>query len=408
MNRHLLRTVLCTLVTLCLFASCRKDGSHPKNYPVGCPDLYNHNYAGDVIDAMAPGIYVFRTMEEGGDTCLLAKSTDGGVFYLDDIHNLGGNFIGNVIYYHFYGTDNVNSAYSFYGEKFNDGSRRYYYKQDEFLDRTAMFRGIKNITGISETDVENFAKKIADKVYEIPMALCRFAPKNDTFLDKWNPTSDTVVCGIPVTCYSKDGEYYYVDENWMCLYFFNYHAYSSVTGHEEHELVRFEEAGTFEETYHKIYDMYGYSQPAPTMQDCIETYRKQANEWLTDKYPRSIDGMFDKYTGQGTIHDMEIGRRAKWSADYDIVCAINVKIENASYDDVVAYKELTKGHCNDISDDECNPTEGTVFFRGSFEEPETSGDFYFHPAYEVTLRKDGVLEIEFDIVKVIFVKDDQQ
>lgn len=409
MNRHLLRTMLCTLVVLSLFSSCRKEGNHPANYPEGCPNYTDgHNYAGDMISAMSPGIYVFRTSDDFGECLLLAKGTDGSAFYLDNINNLGGNFVGNWLYYHFYATDNDRSAYTLLAERFENEDRAYYYKQDEFLDRADMFKGIKDLTAATTIDdTENFAMKVAEMVYKYPLALCRYAPHYDSFLDEWEPSFDTLVCGIPVTCYHRDGYYYYVDKDWMCLYKVNKHMLNSVTGETEFELVRYEEAGNFEETYHKIYEMYGVTQPAPTLGSCLKWYRKQANEWLTDEYPRSLDHWFDRYTGQGTIHDMEIIRRAAWETNFDFVSEIIVKITDASYEDVVAFKELEKTHCDAISYDDFDPSTGTVHFAGSFENVDTSGlgpgDSYYHPGYEIILNEEGVLSITFDVIKTTII-----
>ena len=182
---------------------------------------------------------------------------------------------------------------------------------------------------------------------------------------------------------------------------------NSVTGETEFELVRYEEAGNFEETYHKIYEMYGVSQPAPTFSTCLKWYRKQADEWLTDEYPRSLDNWFDKYTGQGTIHDMEIIRRAAWKPDFDFVSEIIVKITDASYEDVVAFKNLEKMHCDAINYDEYDPSTGTVHFSGSFENVDASGlgagDSYYHPGYEIILNEEGVLSITFDVIKTTII-----
>ena len=47
-------------VLLSCFASSCKKGGHPDNFPEGCPNFSKHAYAGDLVDAMAPGIYEFK------------------------------------------------------------------------------------------------------------------------------------------------------------------------------------------------------------------------------------------------------------------------------------------------------------------------------------------------------------
>ena len=117
----------------------------------------------------------------------------------------------------------------------------------------------------------------------------------------------------------NEGHHFYVDEHWQCLYYVNLGMLNSVTEHVAHQLLHYYPAGTFEETYAKIYELYGPSLPKPEWNTCIKGYRKQADEWLTDEYPRSLDGWLKVYHGQGAIHDMEIGRRYTWRA-HDHVC----------------------------------------------------------------------------------------
>ena len=91
-------------VLLSCFASSCKKGGHPDNFPEGCPNFTKHAYAGDLVDAMAPGIYEFKLSETFGHTAVLAKSTDGGVFWLKDIEYIDPdhtNIIGSAIYFGF-------------------------------------------------------------------------------------------------------------------------------------------------------------------------------------------------------------------------------------------------------------------------------------------------------------------
>lgn len=394
-------------VLLSVFASCGKEGGHPKNFPEGCPNFTKHAYAGDLVDAMAPGIYEFKLAETFGKTAVLAKSTDGGLFWLEDADYIDPdhtNVIGSTIYFGFYATDNKTSAFSLFGEITDDGKIQYY-DQHEFLDRTALYKGIGKAAGEAGDPPYNYALKASEGVLNVPMAMSRRAYNYDTFLDEWGEPYDTIVCGIPVTCYSNEGHYFYVDEHWQCLYYVNQHMLNSVTGNVEHELVHYYPAGTFEETYARIYELYGPSSPTPQWNTCIRGYRKQANEWLIDQYPRSLDGWLKIYQGQGTIHDMEIGRRYPWRA-HDHVCGVTIKIENVPYADAYAYKEEAKSICNEIYEDTYD-SQSTLHFKGEYDPEDISGisfgNSYYHPGYEITLNAEGTLIIVFDVIKTIVV-----
>lgn len=396
-------------VLLSCFASCGKDG-HPSNFPEGCPNFTKHAYAGDLVDAMAPGIYEFKLSETWGHSAVLAKSTDGGVFWLKDVDYIAPdhtNIIGSAIYFGFYATDNKTSAFSLFGEVTNDGKIQYY-DQHEFLDRTAMYKGIGNAAGEEGDPPYNFGLKASEGVLNTVMVMSRRAYNYDTFLDEWGEVYDTVICGIPVTHYSNEGHHFYVDEHWQCLYYVNYNMLNSVTNHVEHQLLHYYPAGTFEETYAKIYELYGPSLPKPEWNTCIKGYRKQADEWLTDEYPRSLDGWMKVYHGQGTIHDMEIGRRYTWMA-HDHVCGITVKIENVPYEDAFAYTEDAMSICNVIDEHDTyfDAQQGILHFEGEYDPEDISGiqfdDFYYHPGYEIDLNKDGTLTIKFDVIKTTVV-----
>lgn len=387
-------------------ASCNKKGL-PKNFPEGCPNFTERAYAGDLVDAMSPGIYVFKTHEGFGDTALLAKSSDGWVYYLSNIGYInphGTNIIGSTIYYGFYATDNDKSSFSLYGEQIRNYGKAQYYAQREFLSREAMYKGITTAAGLKDEDF-NFAVKAAQGILDYPMVLSHIAYHYDTFLDEWEPTYDSTICGIPVTCYGHEGHYYFVDENWMCLYHKNYHLYSDATNHDEHRLLSYYPAGNHEETYAKIYELYGNSSPKPTWNTCVKSYRKQANEWLTNEYPRSLDGWLVKYEGEGTIHDMEVGRRFPWYA-YDHVCEIDIVIENVPYADAKAYKESSAAICNHIYEDDDNPDGKTLLFKGEYdpEDPGVGfGESYYHPGYTIELNKEGTLVIKFEVIKTTIV-----
>ena len=395
------------IASISLFSSCRKDG-HPKNFPEGCPNFSDHAYAGDLLDAMAPGIYEFITAENWGETSVLAKSSDGWVFWLPKVDYIApehSNFIGNVLYLGFYAVDNDKSCYLLYGETTNQGKAQYY-EQREFLDRKAMIKGITTPAGLKDERF-NYAITTADGVLDYAMALGHVAYHYDTFLDSWGDTYDTTICNIPVTCYKTEGHWYYVDENWMCLYHVNQHLYNSYTGKTEHELIAFTEAGDHEQTYAKIYEKYGNSLPKPEWNTCVRSYRKQADEWLTDEYPRSLDGWFKVFHGEGTIHDMSIGRRATWGPMFDRIHNITVRIENVSYEDALTYKCEAATVCDEIYKDEFDPDAKTLSFQGSLEHVDTAGlsfgDHYFHPSYEITLNAEGTLVIVFDIIKTTLV-----
>lgn len=405
-----LHLLLCIsmMAAISLFASCKTD-KLPDNFPEGCPNFTDKAYAGDLLDAMAAGIYEFKLSETWGKSAVLAKSTDGGVFWLPEVDYINpdhSNFIGTTLYLGFYAVDNDKSCYSLYGEIIGDQGKAQYYDQREFLDRKAMIKGITTPAG-EEDERFNYAINAADGILDYPMAMSHIAYHYDTFLDSWGATYDTTICNIPVTCYSQDGHYYYVDKNWMCLYHVNYHMLNSETNHTVHELLRYTEAGTFEETYAKIYELYGLSSPKPEWNTCIKSYRKQANEWLTEEYPRSLDDWFKVYTGSGTIHDMSIGRLARWSPQFDLVSSITVRIENVSYADAMSYKGSAQSVCDEIVRDECDANAGTINFKGSLENVDITGlsfgDSYFHPGYEITLNEEGTLVIQFDVIKTTIV-----
>ena len=412
LNRKAMKTSRLFLVGVLLLvmgglASCNKKGL-PKNFPEGCPNFTKHAYAGDLVDAMSPGIYEFRLSETFGGTAVLAKSTDCGVFWLENIDFIdpdNTNIIGSAIYYGFYATDNQNSSFSLFGEKIRDYGKAQYYTQREFLSREAMYKGITTVAG-GKDDEYNFAVRAAQGILDYPMAMSHIAYHYDTFLDEWEPTYDTTVCGIPVTCYQHEGQLYYVDENWQCLLHINRHMLNSVTGEVEHQLMRYTPAGTFEETYAKIYEMYGPSMPKPQWSTCVRGYQKQADEWLTNEYPRSLDPWFPVYQGEGTIHDMEIGRRFTWAFN-DKVCGITVKIENVPFADALQYKAACQAICDNVYKDESDANAGTLHFKGALEDENASGQLfdggYYHPAYDVELNKEGTLTIKFEVVKVIFV-----
>ena len=394
------------IASMSLYVSCGKDGGHPKNFPEGCPNFTDHAYAGDLVDAMAPGIYEFRLSETFGHTAVLAKSNDGGVFWLKDIEFIdpdATNIIGSAIYYGFYATDNKTSSFSLFGEKTIDGKIQYY-TQNEFLDRTAMYKGITLAAGEEGDPPYNFGVKAAEGVLNTVMVMSRRAYNYDTFLDDWGQVYDTTVCGIPVTHYSNEGHHYFVDEHWQCLYHIDRNMLNSETGSVVHQLLHYYPAGTFEETYAKIYELYGPSVPKPEWKTCVRGYHKQADEWLTDEYPRSLDEWFKVYHGQGTIHDMEIGRRYTWWA-HDHVCDITVKIENVPYADAYNYKEEAKSICNEVYEDTYD-NQTTLHFKGEYdpEDPGVGfGEPYYHPGYEIILNKEGTLIIKFDVIKTIFV-----
>ena len=412
LNRKAMKTSRLFLVGALLLvmgglASCNKKGL-PKNFPEGCPNFTKHAYAGDLVDAMSPGIYEFRLSETFGGTAVLAKSTDGGVFWLENIDFIdpdNTNIIGSAIYYGFYATDNQNSSFSLFGEKIRDYGKAQYYTQREFLSREAMYKGITTVAG-GKDDEYNFAVKAAQGILDYPMAMSHIAYHYDTFLDEWEPTYDTTVCGIPVTCYQHEGQLYYVDENWQCLLHINRHMLNSVTGEVEHQLMRYTPAGTFEETYAKIYEMYGPSMPKPLWSTCVRGYQKQADEWLTNEYPRSLDAWFPVYQGEGTIHDMEIGRRFTWAFN-DKVCGITVKIENVPFADALQYKAACQAICDNVYKDESDANAGTLHYKGALEDENASGQLfdggYYHPDYDIELNKEGTLTIKFEVIKVIFV-----
>lgn len=394
------------IASMSLFVSCGKDGGHPSNFPEGCPNFTKHAYAGDLVDAMAPGIYEFKLSETWGHSAVLAKSTDGGVFWLKDIEFIDPdhtNIIGSAIYYGFYATDNKTSSFSLFGEKTNDGKIQYY-TQNEFLDRTAMYKGITLAAGEEGDPPYNFGVKAAEGILNTIMVMSRRAYNYDTFLDEWGQVYDTTICGIPVTHYYNEGHHFFVDEHWQCLYYINRNMHNSETGHVAHELLHYYPAGTFEETYAKIYELYGLSTPKPEWNTCVRGYHKQADEWLTDEYPRSLDNWFKVYHGQGTIHDMEIGRRYTWLA-HDHVCDITVKIENVPYADAYAYKEDAKSICNEIYEDTYD-NHTTLLFKGEYdpEDPGVSfGESYYHPGYEISLNKESTLIIKFSVIKTTVV-----
>ncbi|MBO6026321.1 MAG: hypothetical protein J6P73_03665 [Bacteroidales bacterium] len=396
------------LVALSALVSCKKGGL-PDNFPEGCPNFTEHAYAGDLVDAMAPGIYEFRTSEGFGDTAVLAKSTDGWVFYVDNIDFIKpnhSNFIGSWLYYGFYATDNDKSSYTLYGEIIPDFGKAQYYAQREFLSREAMYKGITTAAGCKDESF-NFAIKASQGILDYPMAMSHVAYHYDTFLDEWGQTYDSTICGIPVTCYVHEGHRYFVDKNWMCLYHKNYGLYSDAVNHDEHRLLEYHPAGNHEETYAKIYELYGNSRPKPEWNTCVKDYRKQADEWLTDEYPRTLDDWFKVYQGQGTIHDMEIGRRYPWNPLFDRVCGITVVIENVPYDDAIAYKITAMSVCNEVYEDTYDPDTKTLCFKGEYDPEDISGisfgDSYFHPGYEITLNKEGTLTIKFDVIKTTVV-----
>ena len=396
------------VTSMSLFVSCGKDGNYPKNFPEGCPNFTDHAYAGDLLDAMAPGIYEFYTAENWGEISVLAKSSDGWVFWLPKVDYIApehSNFIGNVCYLGFYAVDNDKSCYSLYGETTNQGKAQYY-DQREFLDRKAMIKGITTPAGLSDERF-NFAINTADGILDYLMALGHVAYHYDTFLDEWGETYDTTICNIPVTCYYHERHRYFVDKNWMCLYHIFYGQYNDVTDHVVHELIAFTEAGDHEQTYAKIFEKYGNSIPKPEWSNCIRSYRKQANEWLTDEYPRTLDTWFKVYHGTGTIHDMSISRRIKWSPQFDLVCTITVRIEGVSYVDGLQYMGEAASVCDNIVYNELDESQGTIHFEGSLENVDISGvsfgDSYFHPGYEITLNKEGTLVIVFDVIKTFIV-----
>lgn len=409
MKKQTLLLCVCSLAFFGFFTACKTD-KLPDNFPVGCPNFTDHAYAGDLFEAMAPGIYEYRLSETWGKTAILAKSTDDWVFWLPEVDYIDpdhSNFIGNVLYLGFYAVDNDKSCYTLYGETVGGYGKAQYYDQRDFLDRTAMIKGITTPAGEPEERF-NYALTTADGILQNAMALSHIAYHYDTFLDSWDPTYDTTICNIPVTCYKHEGHLFYVDANWMCLYYINRHMLNSVTNETVLELIGFTEAGNHEETYAKIYEKYGYSVPKPEWNSCIKSYRKQADEWLTDEYPRSLDVWFKVFHGNGTIHDMAIGRRATWSPQFDRVCGITVRIENVSYVDGLQYKNEAASVCDDIVKDLCDEISGTIDFKGSFENVDLSaytfGDHYFHPGYEITLNTEGTLVIQFDVINTMIVK----
>ena len=392
-----------------LFVSCGKDGKYPKNFPEGCPNFSEHAYAGDVLEAMAPGIYEFKISDGFGKSAVLAKSTDGWVYWLTDVDYIAAdhsNFIGNVLYLGFYAVDNDKSSYLLYGETIHNYGKAQYYEQRDFVDRKAMIKGITTPAG-EEEERFNYALKTADGVLDYAMALGHVAYHySSSLFDSWGATFDTTICNIPVTCYIHDGHYFYVDDHWMCLYHVNKHLYNNYGG-MVHELQHYYEAGDHEQTYAKIYELYGPSLPKPEWNTCVRSYRKQADEWLTDEYPRSLDGWFKVFNGNGTIHNMSIGRRATWNPLFDRIHNITVRIENVSYEDALAYKNDAETVCDEIYNDEYDPDAKTLYFKGSLEHMDIAGldfgDHYFHPSYEITLNKEGTLVIVFDIINTMIV-----
>ena len=403
---HLL-FILCAVAVMGLFTACHTD-KLPDNFPEGCPNFTDHAYAGDLFEAMAPGIYVFKLSETYGKTAVLAKSNDGGVFWLENTEYIDpdhSNFIGNTLYLGFYAVDGANSCYSLYGETIEGHGKAQYYDQREFADRKAMCKGITTPAGLTDERF-NYALNVADGILDYPMCMSHIAYHYDTFLDSWGATYDTTICDIPVTCYAHEGHRYFVDKNWMCLYHLNYNMLNSVTNHTVHELLHYYEAGTFEETYAKIYELYGNSMPKPLWNTCIRNYRKQANEWLYDEYPESLHGWFKVFHGAGTIHDMSVARRATWPG-YDRICTITVRIEGVSFEDGMEYKNEAAGVCDEIREDLWNDNLGTLSFKGSLENIDIAGidfgDSYVHPAYEITLNQEGTLVIVFDLIKTTVV-----
>lgn len=73
----------------------------------------------------------------------------------------------------------------------------------------------------------------------------------------------------------------------------------------------------------------------------LAMYQKIANEWLTDKYPRSVDNWVKKYTGPGTITSMTVWHN-ETEKYFDKFVNLEVNLTGASHQDILNYINTVK------------------------------------------------------------------
>ncbi len=359
----------------------------------------------DIYDYMPAGIYEY---DFGDRVTLVAKSSDGGGFYIDDVDDEKAHTYRRDIGIpsNFYATDGRSRGY-FFDKSLHDWDNAqskyldvaWYAVIDEFLTREALF-------GLENVNVDH-----APRAYDVVGGYRYFTlvPNCSLFFQNYLVREEgrSTVAGLDCTIYSVTMEVLnhrlydmYILDNGVCARVVQYD-YQTGGSTVEFSLAYADlNPGDFNSTFTKIHNRH-CTDEVVLPGEMIKQYTKCADEWLGSWY--SIPAMA-VYEGGGTIQRMSVIRTYNWKP-YDNVCTIEVLIEGATYDEVARYidKAEAAAGINQWSADEnvMLPDQDYIIYKAWYDPchpdcPHQLGDTAVGFKYVITYYN-GRLDIIFDV-----------
>ncbi len=361
-----------------------------------------------IYDHMPAGIYEYSSDD---DVLLIAKSSDGGGFYIRDVdeERADPTFTELGIPANYYATDGRTKGYFFdrslhnYDNDlriFRDTAR--YAVIDEFVSREAMF-------GLEDVLIDHSPRALD---IAIIYAYYPLLPNCSMYFQNMlvSETGREKVAGHDCTVYTVNmdlGTGYkikihdlYVLDNGVCAQKVDYDA---STGEPTVDFVLTyadTEVGDFNDVFTEIH-MRHCTGSIVLPENMLPQYTKYADEWLHSWY--SIPAMA-VYDGKGTIRRMSVIRTYDWKP-YDNVCTIEVVIEGATYNETAEYIEMAEdaAKVNVWSDENImEPDLGYIIYNSWFDpcHPDCVhdlGDTALGFMYRITYMN-GLLTIIFDVI----------
>ncbi len=359
----------------------------------------------DVYDYMPAGIYEYNYDDK---VTLVAKSSDGGGFYIDDVENERAHVYRRDlgIPSNFYATDGRSKGYFF-----DKGLYNWDNTQEKYLD-VAYFAEIDEcVTREALFGLEDFVLEHSPRAYDVTGGYRYFAlvPNCSLFFQNYlvREEGKSTIAGLDCTIYSVTMEALnhklydmYILDNGVCAQVVQ-HDYQSGESTVEFSLAYADlNPGDFNSTFTKIHNRHCLDEVV-LPENMIPQYTKCANEWLGSWY--NIPAMA-VYEGGGTIQRMSVIRTYDWKP-YDNVCTIEVLINGAAYDEVVRYidKAEAAAKINQWSTDEnvMLPDQGYIIYKAWYDPchpscPHDLGDTAVGFQYVITYYN-GILNIIFDV-----------
>ncbi len=310
------------------------------------PALYAEGYIA-LYDHMPPGIYEYIDSDSDA-VMLIAKSTDGGGFHIQDVNDERADptFTELGIPGNYFATDGQRKGYFFDRSLhnfdndlriFRDTAR--YAVIDEYLTREALF-GMEDVLHAHSPRAMDVAIMYAFHPLYVNNSTVFH---NESFLI--SETGREKVAGHDCTVYSitmnlsaigmvRKYQDLYVMDNGVCA---KCVSYNMDTGEGTVDFVLSyadTDVGDFNDVFTKIHRR--HCTGSLVFPDrMIPQYTKYADEWLHSWY--SIPAMA-VYEGKGTIRRMSVTRTYNWKP-YDNVCTVEVVIDGATFNEAVSYIE---------------------------------------------------------------------